>query len=61
MSERWKPRYGQEYWFWGKFEQSALRAEWNGGVADQILYHKGNVHATKEAAEKWGKEQEENK
>lgn len=59
MSERWKPKYGEKYWYWlGPY---AWETTWRRTILDKEIYAKGNVHPTKEAAEQWGKEQEEKK
>ena len=58
--ERFKPKKGDYVWIFANYGIAVYR-QWNHDYIDLNWYFEGNVHPTKEAAEQWGKEQEEKK
>lgn len=56
MAQRGKPPEKDErYWFCVS-DGTAQTSTWAGWTTEYALYWIGNIHKTKEAAEKWGKE-----
>lgn len=57
MAKRGKmPEEGDAHWYWSIGANKALSDCWNFHSVDYAYYWIGNIHKTKEAAEKWGKE-----
>lgn len=61
MSERWKPKFHAEFWYWAPIKKRAVLEMWVDNWLHDSFYKAGNVHPTKEAAEAWGAAQGEAK
>lgn len=50
----WKPRNGEQYWYYSEAFQHACSSEWRGSLCDLLYWKSGNFFKTKKEANEKG-------